>query len=243
MRFSIITVTFNSEKHLKQTLDSVNAQTFTDYEHILWDGGSTDGTLSIAAQYPRLKVYCGKDSGISDAMNKGAQFAQGDFIMHLHSDDFLVHNKVLEQADLILKQHPQLKWLYGRTQNVDSLGNLLRINAYVPFSHKKLKKYNIISHPAVFIDRALFLSLKGFSTHFRYCMDYDLWLRLAQITLPLAVPAIFSAFREHDHSLSSSSPIPVADEAYRVRNQYIKYFWQRWKSYRTWQKRRRSSNV
>ncbi len=64
MRFSLITITYNSERYLKQTLQSVAEQEFKDFEHILWDGGSRDGTLEIARQFPHVTIYQGADSGI-----------------------------------------------------------------------------------------------------------------------------------------------------------------------------------
>lgn len=237
--FSVVTITYNSERYLKECVNSVVQQDFTDFEHIIWDGGSKDGTLEIAQSYPHLNIFCGQDSGISDAMNKGAALAKGKYIIHLHSDDCLAHPQVLSQVDLLLKQHPQCDWCYGITQAIDDRGFVLRKNAFVPYSHNKLKRYNIISHPATFINRRLFLQIGGFNPRFRYAMDYDLWLRLAQETIPLAVPSVWACFREHANSLSTSRPLAVTDEAYRIRNQYVSTLWHRFQSYRTWQRRRR----
>ena len=236
MRFSIITATFNAEEFLEKTLASVASQECQSIEHIIWDGGSSDSTLAIASNYD-VKVYEGKDRGIADAMNKGAAFASGDILLHLHADDFLAHPKVLSFVDTAFKQHPELLWLYGQAYTIDEKGEVLRESRYRPFSHKKLRRYNTITHPATFIKRTLFEEEGGFNADLKYCMDYELWLRLAKKAEPLALPAILSCFREHGDSLSTSQPLGVADEAYQVRNRYVQNLWERYRSFRTWRKR------
>ena len=92
MKISIITATYNSEKTLKETLDSVLSQTYKDYEHIIIDGLSKDNTMGIVKEYEKkyngkLKYISEKDSGLYDAMNKGIKMATGDIIGILNSDD------------------------------------------------------------------------------------------------------------------------------------------------------------
>lgn len=236
MRFSIITITYNAQAYLADTLESLLSQDFTDYEHLIWDGGSTDQTLAIAREFP-VKIYEGKDRGIADAMNKGAFLAKGDYLLHLHADDLLAHERVLSFIDTCLKQHPS-GWLYGRADVIDANGKRLRTTPYIPFEEKRLRKYNMITHPATIVSRELFMSVEGFNPNLNYCMDYDLWIRLAQVTKPFALDAVLAFFREHDHSCSTREPLAVADEAYKVRNSYVRFPWERWKSYRTWKKRR-----
>lgn len=238
MLFSIITITLNAEKYLAKTLMSVAEQEYTNFEHILWDGGSSDKTLEIAASFPHLKVQRGQDEGISDAMNKAAALAQGEFLLFIHSDDYLDNPQVLSRVSTAIRHHPETLWLYGRTRIVDGLGKIVRETPFMPFSHKKLKKYNTLTHPSTFVSRKLFTQMGGFRKELRYAMDYDLWLRLAEITTPLSLPLMISSFREHNCSLSTAEPFAVADEAYRVRNRYLRSFWARWRSYRTWKRRK-----
>ncbi len=237
VKFSIVTITFNAQAHLRQTLESVRAQEFTDYEHLVWDGGSSDGTLDIIKSFPHIKLYEGKDSGIADAMNRGAAFASGEFLLHLHADDYLLHPKVLGMVATTLKQHPMVKWLYGQAWIVDGKGEKVRKTPFEPFSAKRLRKYNFITHPATFVKRELFEEVGGFAPSLKYCMDYDLWLRLAQLSTPFVLPTPLACFREHEDSLSTSEPVNVANEAYRVRNRYVKSFVERIRSYRTWKRR------
>ena len=238
MLFSIITITFNAEKYLSETLTSVAEQECSDLEHILWDGGSSDKTLEIAASFPHVKVHKGHDEGISDAMNKAAALAKGEFLLFLHSDDYLSNPQVLSAVSTSIHQHPEMLWLYGQARIIDGAGKTVRQTPFTLFNHKKLKKYNTITHPSTFVSRRLFAQMGGFRKSLRYAMDYDLWLRLAEITTPLPLPLMISSFREHDNSLSTSEPHAVADEAYRVRHSYQRSFWARWKPYRTWKRRK-----
>lgn len=237
MRFSVLTVTFNAEKYLAETLESTAMQTFSDFEHLLWDGGSTDKTLEIARRYPHVKIFQGKDKGIADAMNKIAENATGDFLVHLHADDRFAHPRVLEQVDVCLKQHPTIEWLFGLVETIDSQGIKQKIASFVPYEAKRLKKYNCIAHPATFISTKVFRQFNGFDISLRYCMDYDLWLRLSSHVQGFAFPAMIACFREHEHSLSTREKKAVTDEAYYVRNCYITSPYLRWKSKRTWKRR------
>ena len=102
MKISIITATYNSEKTLKDTLESVLKQTYTNYEHIIVDGDSKDNTMKIVKTYEekyqgKLRYISEKDSGIYDAMNKGIKMATGDIIGILNSDDIYANENVLEK--------------------------------------------------------------------------------------------------------------------------------------------------
>ncbi len=239
MRFSIITITYNAEKYLQKTLQSVVEQQFSSFEHIVWDGGSTDGTLEIIGAFPHVKLYQGKDVGISDAMNRGASFTQGEFLLHLHADDILAHAKALLFVDTALKQHPEAKWLYGQANIIDEDGMIKETPHFQAYNYKRLKKYNCIAHPATFVSRELFLAQGGFDIGLRYAMDYDLWLRLGKTTPAFALRAVLSCFREHENSLSTACSVEVAKEAYFVRNRHLTSFIDRVRSYRTYKRRLR----
>jgi glycosyltransferase involved in cell wall biosynthesis len=239
VRFSVITVTFNAEKYLAQTLQSVAAQERVEFEHLVWDGGSCDRTLEIASSFPHVKIIEGKDRGIADAMNLSAAYAQGEFLLYLHADDLLAHPCALLMVKRVLDLHPDVSWLYGKAHIIDQEGSYLRTTSFEPFSEKRLRKYNFITHPATIVSSALFKKVGGFHVNLRYCMDYDLWLRLARYSAPLTLATPLACFREHRDSLSTREPLQVADEAYFVRNCHLFSFYERFRSYRTWKKRRK----
>ena len=101
MKLSIITVTYNSERTLRDTMESILSQTFQDFEYIIVDGASKDATLDIIREYePRfqgkMRYLSEPDKGIYDAMNKGFAMATGDVIGILNSDDFFTSEDVLQ---------------------------------------------------------------------------------------------------------------------------------------------------
>ena len=107
-RITIITITFNAELYLEQTIASVIGQTYNDKEYIVIDGGSTDSSLDIIKKYKKNidKWISEPDNGISHAMNKGLQYATGDFVFFLHSDDYLCDDNVLAEAcQFLTDQH------------------------------------------------------------------------------------------------------------------------------------------
>ena len=238
MLFSVLTITYNAQQYLAQTLQSVMEQEGVEVEHLIWDGGSKDRTLEVARSFDHVKVFEGRDTGIADAMNRIAERAQGDFLLHLHADDLLSHPKALLMAKRTLGLHPHIEWLYGKTHIINEEGSCLRTTPYEPFSGKRLRKYNFISHPATLVSRSLFKKVGGFHTNLRYCMDYDLWLRLARFCSPFALPTPLACFREHARSLSTKEPLNVTDEAYLVRNRYVASSYERFRSYLTWKNRR-----
>jgi glycosyltransferase involved in cell wall biosynthesis len=238
MRFSVITITFNAEAYLAETLRSVACQEKVSFEHILWDGGSQDDTLKIAHKFNHVSLKQGKDSGIADAMNRAARYAKGDFLLFLHADDLLAHSRVLLMLDKELRLHPWVEWLYGKAHVIDKSGKKLRTTPYESYAARRLRKYNFITHPAAIVSRNIFKKVGGFHDKLRFCMDYDLWLRLARLSMPMAVPTTLACFREHANSLSTKEALKVADEAFSVRNRYVSSFYERYRSYLTWKKRR-----
>jgi glycosyltransferase involved in cell wall biosynthesis len=241
--FSILTITFNAQAYLKETLDSVLSQSFSDYEHIVWDGGSRDKTLEIIQSYPHVKCFQGSDSGISDAMNRAASKASGRYLIFLHADDLFYDNTTLQRLSEDLQRHEYPEWLYGRSLMINAAGEAIRKTPLEPYSAKRLRKYNFISHPSCLVSKNLFDKLGGFDVALRYCMDYDFWLKASAIATPVVCDAFYSRFREHAHSTSIGNPFKVTDEAYQIRNRYVQSIWERWRSYRTWKKRRAQSNV
>src|SRR5436190_3452900 len=114
MKVSIITVTLNSAKYLQECIDSVAHQTYSNIEHIVIDGNSTDGTLDIIRRYDNhiAKWISESDRGMYDAINKGMNIATGDVIGILNSDDMLATNDVIEQVVNCFQEN-KVDCLYG----------------------------------------------------------------------------------------------------------------------------------
>ena len=184
MKVSIITATFNSEKTLRDTLESVLEQTYTDFEHIIVDGASKDSTMQIVKEYEakyngRLRYVSEKDSGLYDAMNKGIKMATGDIIGILNSDDKYAHNKVLEK--IVNK--------FTETNCDGTYANLVFMDEEtmkIPQRVWKHPKGNYKmgwhpAHPTLYLKKSVYEKVGLFNLEYRIAADYDFMLRMMKM--------------------------------------------------------------
>jgi GT2 family glycosyltransferase len=203
----------------------VQSQTLRDIEHIFVDGGSTDATLDLIAAYPgRKQVLQGVNGGISHAMNRGIDVARGEFVAHLHGDDYYAAPDVLATVAARFnepgKQPPA--WLFGAVHVLKD-GQLTAPYPMPSFSYRALVAGRAaIAHPAVFLRRSLFDRVGMFDERLHYAMDIDLWLRLAAVATPTVLNRPLAVFRDHPGSVSSSNRIPARREEFAVRRRYLR---------------------
>jgi glycosyltransferase involved in cell wall biosynthesis len=219
-KFSIVTCTWNSAATLADTLASVGAQTCQDFEHIFVDAGSTDATLDMLAAYAGNKVLL-RDvgGGISRAMNHGIAAASGEFVAHLHSDDYYISGDVLASVAARLDASRR-DWLFGAVAVLKD-GALVAPPPPRPFSYFALASgAAFIPHPAAFVRRSLFARAGMFDEQLRYAMDIDLWLRLAALGRPATLDRPLAVFRDHAGSASSANRIHAREEEWRVRRRH-----------------------
>lgn len=216
-RFSVITCTLNSQPWLTESIASVLRQSGPSFEYIFVDGCSTDGTLAEIEAIPRtVKLALNVRGGISLAMNRGLELATGDIVAYLHSDDFYLHENVLSTVAQAFDKSG-CSWLFGRSMRAID-GQLLPENYQAPlYSRGQLLRGNFIPHPASFVRRELLLEAGGFDTTLRYAMDYDLWLKLAAMAVPMQISTPLAAFREHAGSLSTRNRLAAMHEDLQVR--------------------------
>jgi glycosyltransferase involved in cell wall biosynthesis len=209
--FSIVTPALNSAATIEQTLASVRDQGGAEVEHLVVDGGSTDGTLEILAAQPGVRWISEPDRGLSDAMNKGIRMAGGDVIGWLNADDVYLPG-ALERVSAAMTARPHARWLTGGCIIIDGDGAEIR-RAVTAYKSALMRRYrfglhlthNFVCSPATFVRRAAIDEVGFFDERFRYSMDYDLWLRLGRLQSPIALedPPL-AAFRMTDGSLSMS---------------------------------------
>ena len=170
MKFSIIIATFNAQKTLSKTLDSTLSQTFEDYEVIIDDNKSTDGTVELVKKYEtkfrgKLKFLSEVDEGLYDAMNKGIDMSKGDWLYFLGSDDFFYNDEVLSSISDIVGSD-KFDVVYGNVQ----LGKTK--NTFDgKFSKYKLMLRNMC-HQSIFYNRSVFDRLGKFDTNYKTAADY-----------------------------------------------------------------------
>lgn len=174
MKISIITVSFNSEKTIKDTIESVLNQTYRDFEYLIIDGKSTDNTLNIVKSYndQRIRLISEKDSGLYDAMNKGINLATGDIIGLINSDDVLFDNNVFQTV--IDNYDKNTDILHGNVQYLDENLNKL-VRDYVP--GEKNSNYWCGAHPSMYIRKETYNKIGLYNTNYRIAADYDFMVR------------------------------------------------------------------
>lgn len=175
--FSIITITFQAEATLPATLQSVECQTFTDYEYLVVDGASTDGTVALArASWAVTSVTSEPDRGLYDAMNKGLRRAKGRYLIFLNAGDALHAPDTLQKiARSIEKNDPDI--VYGETALVDARRRFVamrRLQAPEVLTVKSFRMGMLVCHQAFVVRRAI---APEYDLQYRYSADYDWCIR------------------------------------------------------------------
>jgi len=210
---SIVMPCFQQAAFLEDAVRSVLDQQINGVELLVMDPGSTDSSrellLSLNKEYgDRLVLYFEPDEGQSDAINRGLTRARGRILGWLNSDDRLRPGALLKIADWL--DSPQPCWLYGRAGMIDSQGRpyaglivLYKNWRSAKFSRLKLLTENFIPQMAVFWNRAIWDRVGGLDLDRHLDMDYDLWLRFAQVSKPLVLKDILADFRIHGNAKGS----------------------------------------
>jgi glycosyltransferase involved in cell wall biosynthesis len=177
-RISVITASLNAAPHIESTIKSVAAQTYPDVEHVIVDGGSTDGTLEIVDRYrDRLGYFVSEpDRGIYDAMNKGIRAATGDIFYFLNADDRFSDDRVVEDVVSVFEDTPELEVVYGNLLWEIS-GKLVRTRQPTVVTRASLAAATIL-HQTVFARNHVFVATGGFSERYKVVSDYEWMLKV-----------------------------------------------------------------
>lgn len=176
---SIITICFNAEKIIEDTLKSVVNQTFTDIQYIVIDGGSTDSTLDILGKYKeKIDILISEpDNGIYNAMNKGIKFVEGDYILFLNAGDKIYDSDTLQKVFTCIQKNPTKEFFYG---DVEILSGNKRHS--IRRFKKKLTKSALselnICHQSIFYKHSLFQEYGLYDESLKIYADYDYNLKI-----------------------------------------------------------------
>ncbi len=213
MKISIVTPSFNQAPYLEATLRSLLTQDYPELELILIDGGSTDGSVEIIQRYAASLSHweSERDRGQSHALNKGFAHVHGDVWGWLNSDD-LLEPGVLRRVAQVFAENPEVGVVYGDCVYVRADGETV-VEKFKTEAHTRLRHlaHRFIAQPSCFFRTSMVPPAVREDLH--YCMDYDLWLKLAARGVPfLYVPELFSRYRLHEESKSEKALVAMHAE-------------------------------
>lgn len=189
-RVSIITPTLNSARFIEENLVSVRDQTYQDIEHIVIDGGSTDGTVDILKKYQGeydLKWISEPDSGQSGAFNKGVKLSTGQWFLFVNSDDYLLSSDSIGKMILLINNEPGYFIYMCCTTCINEFGDIIYEELKQPFKYKiythdiLMNKYAEVVHQGTFYHKKVFETVGLYDVNYRYHMDYEFHLRASKI--------------------------------------------------------------
>ena len=220
MKISIVTPVYNAEETVSDTLASVRGQSFDDVEHIVIDGGSTDGTLDILKSHESVRVVSEPDQGLYDAMNKGIALASGDVVGILNADDLYAHDKVLDQvAEKIGGLDVQSCYadlVYVDRDDTEKVVRYWTSNTFVPGS---FKRGWLPAHPTFFVQRQVYEQFGSFDLNYKIQSDFELTMRFLEVNRVTShyVPDIWVRMRMGGHTNKSLKNILKGNmESYRA---------------------------
>lgn len=214
-KISIVIPSYNKAKYIRRTLSSIFSQNYPNFEVIIQDGGSTDGTTEIirefAKKYPRnIKWVSKKDKGQVDAINKGLKKAGGDIVTYINADDVYEGETLLTVGEYIRK-NPNTLWLAGKGKAINTEGKEISkwVTCYKNFlltanHYSLLLIVNYLMQPSVFVSRSAYEKYGPFSGFGGVVMEYDLWLKLGKIEMPKILSDRLSGFRLTVGSVSTT---------------------------------------
>ncbi len=183
---SIVTPSFNQARFIGDTLTSVQSQGYSNYEHIIIDGMSTDGTIEILRDrfanndQPKAFWLSESDSGQSGALNKGFRLAKGEIVGWLNSDD-RYRNNCLEHVARAFEAHPEIDIVYGDYCLINELGETLKVRREIEFNAFILRYHRVLYIPttATFFRRRIFDENNWLDENLHYAMDLEFFIRLS----------------------------------------------------------------
>ena len=204
---SIVTVVFNGEKFLEETILSVISQDYSNVEYIIIDGGSDDGTLDIIKKYEGMIDYwtSEKDRSMYEGINKGITLSLGEYIHCLNSDDFYCDNFVITS---LISNACNADCVYGNIVKLDQLSKKTTERKIFPVSFFQLlasRHSTFLPQPTLFIKNNIYKKVGLYDFKYLYAADYHLNLRLLSVGSILkyvSIPVVY--FRNHESSITSN---------------------------------------
>ena len=208
---SVCLPVYNAERYLAEAVESVLAQTFTDFEFLILDDGSTDGSLAILKQYeardPRVRVFSRPNKGLITTLNELIELSRGEFLARMDADDVSLPQRFERQIEH-LQANPDCVVVGCQALVIDPDGDPITV-WFEGGTHEELDSENLkgekggmLCHPSVMMRRSSVLDVGCYRDQFRYAEDLDLWLRLAERGRLANLPIPLLKYRTHQSNRS-----------------------------------------
>lgn len=205
---TVLLSVFNGELWLRECIESILNQTYKDFEFLIINDGSNDGTLSIIKEYAktdkRIKYISHENIGLTASLNIGLDAAKGEWIARIDSDDIARRRRLELQLNYVLREKVGLVGCQGKI--IDSNGKI-KSNIFVPTKNdqiysnlKRQKKF--FSHSSVFFNKRLVVNLGGYKNTMKFSQDYDLWLRISEVSKLSCLKYVGVYLRQHNRRVS-----------------------------------------
>lgn len=231
-KVSVLMSVYDGDRFLRESIESILSQTFTDFEFIIVNDASTDKTADILKAYsfrdPRIKIITNKTNlGLTKSLNIGIKESTGEYIARMDSDDISLPERIEKQVKF-LDENKDHGVVGALVYAIDETGK--RIDGFKNWIHeidnktiqKKLIKRNVVVHPLAVVRKSTLDLVGGYDESFRYAQDYDLWFRIAMISKIHNLPEFLMNYRMSNSSITTSKNKHQAQCAFRARLNAIK---------------------
>ncbi|NJL51875.1 MAG: glycosyltransferase [Hydrococcus sp. SU_1_0] len=225
-KISLVITVYNRASYLASAIDSVLAQSYSDFELLIWDDGSSDHSLEIAQKYAandkRIKVVAHEHLGLGWTLKKAIAATSGKYFGWVDSDD-LLHKDALSETRAVLEREPNIGMVYTEYQVMDETGNIGEKGkrSSIPYSSERLLIDFMTFHFRL-IRRSVYEEVGGVRPEFDTAEDYDLCLRLSEATEIVQIKKPLYYYRVHQNSVCSQKQSEQVKTATKAINQAIK---------------------
>jgi len=233
-KISIVMTVYNNEPFIRESINSILNQTFTDFEFIIVNDAGTDATASIISEFKDARIVFlnnNKNIGQTKSLNKGIAHARGNYIARIDADDIAYPVRLQEQYNC-LEQNDSLAVVGSWYEEIDEKGESLR-TVKVPVDPREIKLYLIspgaltyycIAHPSVLIRKNALVEAGGYDERYYFCQDYDLWVRLSRKYTLTNVARPLLKYRVFKNSASRVQIDKVNKESDEIITSNIRYY-------------------
>lgn len=203
LKLSIITPSYNHGRFIRQTIESVLNQDYSNYEHIIIDGGSTDDTIDILKEYSHLNWISESDNGAANAINKGIGIASGEIIAWLNSDDYYEKNIFFNIINAFQKNN-NIGLVYGNLTYITENGVIKRKEKTDIYNYDKLVKVSadFIRQPCTFFRKSILDEVGELDESLKCVFDYDLILKMLKVTHSHYLDSNLTYYRDYSSSIT-----------------------------------------